>query len=157
MDLVDKCFYIRIILFLLNIPIMYYLISVVGYKFGKFLETSEDKLDRLMYNNDKRITRSITWIGSCLILMAAQIIFWYLIYKNDYYCYISEETKNIIDFVILMLVIGFFLPLNFIMINSFSVLDWSSYKKVKINKWLLSYSSNSLYLLVLTVSIFKDQ
>lgn len=150
MDFIDKCFYIRVAIFLLNVPVIYYILSVIS----SFLYKGSDSV---IYSNDSKIVRSLSWIGSCIILVLAQILLFFVIENNMYYVIINENTKNIIDFVIMLLILAMFLPLNFIICNCGNIFDWTTYKKYKMNKWIISYSVNSLYLLTLLVSTFTTE
>lgn len=154
MDFLDKCFYIRFVIFLLNVPVIYYLISVASYFIIKKTKTIS-RFEKQILDTESKIVKSSTWIGSCIILIIGQIILFGIIKTNGYYVIVSDNIKNIIDLVIATLVLAFFVPLNFIVCNSGYSLDWSSIKKYKTNKWIISYSSCGLYLLVLLILTFK--
>lgn len=154
MDFLDKCFYIRFMIFLLNVPVVYYILSVVSYFMIKKFR-SLDKFEKQILDIESKITKSFTWLGSCIILMIGQLILFYMIKSNGYYVTVSDNMKSVIDLVIVTLVLAFFIPLNFIICNGGYSLDWSSIKKYKTNKWIISYSSCGLYLLVLLILAFK--
>ena len=122
---------------------------------NKMFTRKLDKFEKQILDIESKITKSFTWLGSCIILMIGQLILFYMIKSNGYYVTVSDDMKNVIDLVIVTLVLAFFIPLNFIICNGGYSLDWSSIKKYKTNKWIISYSSCGLYLLVLLILAFK--